>query len=121
MELTESGGSTGIALEFPITSLSPSSSSSPEDLIGKIPRRIRRRLLECNKTPSITSIQDIETKLSEANLRRQQFHAWLSNKARRKPKSPSWSSSQDEDLGQRLEAKLHAAEQKSTCSVSFQR
>lgn len=41
----------------------------------------------------------------------QQFHEWLSNKARPKPRSPSWSS-QEEDLAQRLEAKLSAAEQK---------
>lgn len=41
----------------------------------------------------------------------QQFHEWLSSKARPKPRSPSWSS-QEEDLGQRLEARLFAAEQK---------
>lgn len=41
----------------------------------------------------------------------QQFHEWLSSKARQKPRSPSWSS-QEEELGQRLEAKLYAAEQK---------
>jgi hypothetical protein len=35
----------------------------------------------------------------------------LSCKARKKPRSPSWSS-QEEDYGQRLEAKLQAAEQK---------
>lgn len=29
-----------------------------------------------------------------------------------KPRSPTKSSSQEEDIGQRLEAKLHAAEQK---------
>lgn len=41
----------------------------------------------------------------------QQFHDWLSCKARKKPRSPSWSS-QEEDYGQRLEARLQAAEQK---------
>ncbi|XP_068645136.1 uncharacterized protein [Aristolochia californica] len=99
IELSESGVVAGIALEFPGIG-----SSSP----GKVPKRIRERLLE-TKTP--LSAEDIETKLKEADLRRQQFHEWLSSKARPKPRSPSWSS-QDEDLGQRLEAKLHAAQQK---------
>lgn len=55
--------------------------------------------------------KEIEAKLKEAELRRQQFHEWVSCKARKKPRSPSWSS-QEEDQGQRLEAKLQAAEQK---------
>ncbi|CAK9151134.1 unnamed protein product [Ilex paraguariensis] len=42
----------------------------------------------------------------------QKFYEHLSSKARPKPRSPSQSSSQEEDLGQRLEAKLQAAEQK---------
>ncbi|XP_030930523.1 vacuolar protein sorting-associated protein 52 A-like [Quercus lobata] len=41
------------------------------------------------------------------------YYEKLSNKARAKPRSPSRSSSNEEDLGQRLEAKLQAAEQKS--------
>ncbi|KAF9602130.1 hypothetical protein IFM89_025175 [Coptis chinensis] len=102
MEVTD-GVTTGVSLEFPV--------NDSEGKMMMIPRRIRRRLI-IDKTPSITSVEDIETKLKEANLRRQQFHEWLSNKARRKPRSPSWSSSQEEDLGQRLEAKLLAAEQK---------
>ncbi|CAJ2639920.1 unnamed protein product [Trifolium pratense] len=40
------------------------------------------------------------------------YYEKLSSKARAKPRSPSRCSSQDEDLGQRLEAKLQAAEQK---------
>ncbi|KAF8404280.1 hypothetical protein HHK36_009162 [Tetracentron sinense] len=135
VELTESEKVPGIALSFPVTD---SESSSP----SKVPRRLRRRLLEC-KSPS--TVEEIEAKLKEADLRRQvspffsffllfiwifflffhalalmlfllcsscQFHEWLSSKARPKPRSPSWSSSQEEDLGQRLEAKLYAAEQK---------
>jgi len=46
-----------------------------------------------------------------SNVIFQQFHEWLACKARKKPRSPSWSS-QEEDHGQRLEAKLLAAEQK---------
>lgn len=43
----------------------------------------------------------------------QQFYEILSSKARTKLRSLTWSSSlQDEELGQRLEAKLSAAEQK---------
>ncbi|OVA06119.1 T-complex 11 [Macleaya cordata] len=105
VELTESGRVTGIVLDFPANL----SSDSPSPV--KVPRRVRQRLMEC-KSPSITTVEEIETKLKEADLRRQQFHEWLSSKARPKPRSPSWSSSQDDDLGQRLEAKLYAAEQK---------
>ncbi|KAI3980120.1 hypothetical protein MKX01_034726 [Papaver californicum] len=96
----------GIVLDFP-TNLSCDSSSSPV----KIPRRVKQRLME-SKTPSITNFEDIQAKLKEADHRRQQFHEWLSNKARPKPRSPSWSSSQDDDSAQKLEAKLIAAEQK---------
>lgn len=42
----------------------------------------------------------------------QQFYEKLSSKARPKQRSPSRASSHEEDLGQRLEAKLQAAEQK---------
>uniref|UniRef100_A0A2P2LSL0 Uncharacterized protein MANES_07G019200 n=2 Tax=Rhizophora mucronata TaxID=61149 RepID=A0A2P2LSL0_RHIMU len=94
----------GIALDFP--SSDASAFSSPH----RVPKRLRKRLLEEAKTPG--SIEDIETKLRLADLRRQQFYEKLSCKARGKPRSPSRSSSQDEDLGQRLEAKLQAAEQK---------
>nr|XP_009414988.1 PREDICTED: uncharacterized protein LOC103995950 isoform X1 [Musa acuminata subsp. malaccensis] len=77
---------------------------------ARIPRRIRRRLLE-GKSSGPSSVEEIEAKLRDADLRRQQFHEWLSSKARPKPRSPSWSSGED-DPGQRLEAKLFAAEQK---------
>lgn len=77
------------------------------------PRRIRRRLEEGARGSggAPASVEEIEARLREAELRRQQFHEWLACKARKKPRSPSWSS-QEEDHGQRLEAKLLAAEQK---------
>ncbi|XP_021760414.1 uncharacterized protein LOC110725234 [Chenopodium quinoa] len=93
----------GVAMSFPI-----SDSSSPTSP-AKLPRRLRRRLSECRNTPTA---EEIDAKLKEADLRRQQFHEFLSSKARPKQRSPSWSSSQELDLGQRLEAKLNAAEQK---------
>ncbi|KAF3787921.1 T-complex protein [Nymphaea thermarum] len=78
-----------------------------------VPERVRRRLAESpeSKAKWPTSLEEIQAKLREADLRRQQFHEWLSSKAKPKPKSPTWSP-QDEDLAQRLEAKLYAAEQK---------
>uniref|UniRef100_A0A0E0DEL8 Uncharacterized protein n=2 Tax=Oryza meridionalis TaxID=40149 RepID=A0A0E0DEL8_9ORYZ len=84
-----------------------------ESAAGRMPPRIRRRLLEGSRVGggAPTSAEEIEAKLKEAELRRQQFHEWVSCKARKKPRSPSWSS-QEEDQGQRLEAKLQAAEQK---------
>ncbi|XP_043709314.1 uncharacterized protein LOC122658425 isoform X2 [Telopea speciosissima] len=97
---------TTISLDFPADdSREVCSSSSPP----KLPKRLRQRLLEC-KSPS--TAEEIEAKLREADLRRQRFHEWLSSKARPKLRSPSWSSSQHGDLGQRLEAKLYAAKQK---------
>ncbi|KAA3453995.1 T-complex protein 11-like protein 1 [Gossypium australe] len=115
METPESGRA--VALEFP-ASETPSSS--------RVPRRIRKRLLAECKSPS--TVEEIEAKLRHADLRRQvngwgglflpelflhflQFYESLSSKARSKPRSPSRSSN-EEDLGQRLEAKLQAAEQK---------
>ncbi|KAF2293851.1 hypothetical protein GH714_005109 [Hevea brasiliensis] len=92
-----------VALDFPISDAL--SFSSPP----RIPRRLRKRLLEA-RTPC--TVEEIEAKLRHADLRRQQFYEKLSSKARPKPRSPSRSSSHDEDLGQRLEAKLQAAEQK---------
>ncbi|KAM0940788.1 putative T-complex 11 protein [Dioscorea sansibarensis] len=97
--VAEGGAGGGIAMEFPAGESS-----------GRVPRRIRRRLME-SKASGPSSVEEIEAKLREAELRRQQFHEWLSSKAKPKPRSPSWSS-QEEDLGQRLEAKLYAAEQK---------
>ncbi|CAN0880737.1 T-complex protein 11-like protein 1 [Linum grandiflorum] len=95
----------GIVLDFPLSD-APLSSSPP-----RIPRRLRKRMLETKASP-VSSVEEIEAKLRDADLRRQQFYEMLSTKARPKPRSPSRSSSQDEDLGQRLEAKLVAAEQK---------
>ncbi|KAI0507876.1 hypothetical protein KFK09_014004 [Dendrobium nobile] len=103
VDVPEGGRATAIALDF---SAGEPSSSTPV----KVPRRIRKRLLECRSSPP-SSVEEIEAKLKEAELRRRQFHEWLSSKARPKPRSPSWSS-QEEDPGQRLEAKLNAAEQK---------
>ncbi|ESQ34493.1 hypothetical protein EUTSA_v10006618mg [Eutrema salsugineum] len=79
--------------------------------VTRVPRRIRERLLpDCSKKKTVPSVQDIEDKLLHAHLRRQQFYHNVSRKARAKPRSPSRSS--DEELGQRIEARLLAAEQK---------
>ncbi|WVZ75033.1 hypothetical protein U9M48_023129 [Paspalum notatum var. saurae] len=83
---------------------------------ARVPPRIRRRLLGARgsggdgggKAPTA---EEIEAKLREAHLRRQQFHKTLSSKARRSLRSSS-GSSQEEDRGQLLEAKLVAAKQK---------
>ncbi|KAE9591899.1 putative T-complex 11 protein [Lupinus albus] len=92
----------GIAMEFPV-GVSPT----------KLPNRLRRRLLETEgKSSSPTTVEEIEAKLRHAHHRRQIYYERLSSKARAKPRSPSRCSSQEEELGQRLEAKLQAAEQK---------
>lgn len=97
--------SSGIVMEFPVsdgvTVCSP----------VKMPPRLRRRLSE-TKTCSLSTVEEIEAKLRGADLRRQKHYEHLSSKARRKPRSPSHSSSGEEDRGQRLEAKLQAAEKK---------
>ncbi|KAL2342235.1 hypothetical protein Fmac_010175 [Flemingia macrophylla] len=107
VELPEgrSGAGGGVAMEFPVGD--EESFSSPT----RLPKRLRRRLCgsEC-KAPS--TVEEIEAKLRDADLRRQKYYEKLSSKARAKPRSPSRCSSQEEDLGQRLEAKLQAAEQK---------
>ncbi|KAH8510054.1 hypothetical protein H0E87_007832 [Populus deltoides] len=95
----------GIALDFPVNDTV--SFSSPR----RIPRKLQKRLLEA-KTPTTSSVEEIEAKLRHAHLRRQEFYERLSSKARTKPRSPSQCSSHEEDLAQRLEAKLLAAEQK---------
>ncbi|CAN4098006.1 unnamed protein product [Withania somnifera] len=76
-----------------------------------LPRRLRRRLLE-TKTPSIITAKHIETKLKDAELRRQQLYELLSSKARPKLRSSTCSLSQDGELRKQLEAKLLAAEKK---------
>ncbi|XP_020112164.1 uncharacterized protein LOC109726781 isoform X2 [Ananas comosus] len=95
-----------VAMDFPAEAPSSSSSAAKP---AKVPRRLRRRLLEA-RSGSASSVGEIEAKLREADLRRQRFHELLSCKARTKPRSSSCTS-QEEDLGQRLEAKLVAAEQ----------
>ncbi|CAJ1963694.1 unnamed protein product [Sphenostylis stenocarpa] len=105
VELSEGRSGSGIAMEFPVGD--EESFSSPT----RLPKRLRRRLrgAEC-KSPS--TVEEIEAKLRDADLRRQKYYEKLSSKARAKPRSPSRCSSQEDDLGQRLEAKLQAAEQK---------
>ncbi|XP_074273348.1 uncharacterized protein LOC141596963 [Silene latifolia] len=101
VEFTEiDGGVGGVAMTFPVND----GGASP-----KLPRRLRRRLSECR---SPVTVEEIEAKLKEADIRRQQFYDLLSSKARPKQRSPSRLSSQEVDLGQRIEAKLNAAEQK---------
>ncbi|CAA0841123.1 T-complex protein 11 [Striga hermonthica] len=95
----------GIAMEFPASE--GALSCSPPTM----PSWLRRKLSE-PKTPQPTTVEEIQAKLREADRRRQKFYESLSSKARPKPRSPSRSSSQEDDLGQRLEAKLLAAEEK---------
>ncbi|KAG6414875.1 hypothetical protein SASPL_122249 [Salvia splendens] len=95
----------GIALEFPVSD-GVLSCSPPT-----IPSWLRRRLSE-PKTPTPSTVEEIEAKLRDAELRRQKFYENLASKARPKVRSPSRSSSTEDDLGQRLEAKLLAAEEK---------
>lgn len=59
----EAGRPTAIALDFP----AGETSASPPP---KVPRRIRRRLLESRSSPP-ASVEEIEAKLKEADLRRQ--------------------------------------------------
>ncbi|KAI5083278.1 hypothetical protein GOP47_0003021 [Adiantum capillus-veneris] len=98
--------SPGIAFEVEISDMAMSPPSS-------VPKRVRRRLLETSeaRSKSPSSLEEIEAKLREADSRRQQFHEWLANKARPKVKSPP-RSVQPEDLAERLQTKLVAAEQK---------
>ncbi|KAG6513954.1 hypothetical protein ZIOFF_024291 [Zingiber officinale] len=146
VESQEAAMPAAVALDFTDGEVYPSTS--------RIPRRIQRRFRH-SRSGGRTSMEDIEAKLRDAEIRRKvfifvrfllviyvsfiyvrilvtvgllwflvflvhmakqsatpyQFHDWLSTKARPKPRSPSWSS-QDENPGQRLEAKLVAAEQK---------
>ncbi|KAF5936796.1 hypothetical protein HYC85_024302 [Camellia sinensis] len=96
----EAGRVAGVAMEF----LATDDTASPP----RIPPRLQRRLSE-SKTSSPSTVEEIEAKLRDADLRRQKFYEDLSNKARPKPRH---SSSHEDDLAQRLEAKLQAAEQK---------
>ncbi|KAL7199996.1 hypothetical protein ACSBR2_022160 [Camellia fascicularis] len=100
VDSSEAGRVAGVAMDFPATD----DTASPP----RIPRRLQRRLSE-SKTSSPSTVEEIEAKLRDADLRRQKFYEELSNKARPKPRH---SSSHEDDLAQRLEAKLQAAEQK---------
>ncbi|CAH8376632.1 unnamed protein product [Eruca vesicaria subsp. sativa] len=93
----------GISLSFPANEDDTAMASSPKTL----PRRLRRRLLE-PKSP--VSAEEIDSKLRDADLRRQHYYESLSTKARPKTRSPR--SAPIEELSQRLESKLNAAEQK---------
>lgn len=93
----------GISLSFPANEDDTTTASSPKTL----PRRLRRRLLE-PKSP--VSAEEIDSKLRDADLRRQHYYESLSTKARPKTRSPR--SAPIEELSQRLESKLNAAEQK---------
>lgn len=55
----------GVAMEFPVSDEMMSSSSSPP----RMPRRLRRRLLETKNSPA--TVEEIEAKLRHADLRRQ--------------------------------------------------
>lgn len=105
-EMLRSPCSAGIAFEVEISDMAMSPPSS-------VPKRVQRRLLETpeGRSKSPSSLQEIQAKLKEADLRRQQFHEWLVNKARPKLKSPP-RAVQPEDLAERLQTKLVAAEQK---------
>ncbi|XP_024356500.1 uncharacterized protein [Physcomitrium patens] len=93
---------TGVAFDIEISECVISNSP--------VPKWLRQRL-EDSLESKTKSLDEIETRLKEADLRRQQFHEWLVNKARPKRRvSPPHSDS--EDLAQRLEAKLSAAEHK---------
>ncbi|CAA7396475.1 unnamed protein product [Spirodela intermedia] len=104
LEWPEDGRPAAVALEFPARDPATPLESAP----SRAPRRLRRR---GTGKSAPTSAEEIEAKLREADLRRQKFHEGLSSKARLKIRSPSLSS-QDEDLSQRVEGKLCAAEQK---------
>ncbi|KAF7084128.1 hypothetical protein CFC21_087810 [Triticum aestivum] len=92
-----------VALDIPAEEGSP---------VARVPRRIRRRLLQARESSADApaTAEEIESKLRDAQLRRQQFHETLSCKARHAVRSTSQPS--QEDPKQRLEAKLVAAKQK---------
>ncbi|KAF1875963.1 hypothetical protein Lal_00006594 [Lupinus albus] len=95
----------GIAMEFPAGNADPKLSPA------MLPTRLRQRLLNLDCKSHVT-VEEIETKLREADLRREKYYEKLSSKARTFLRSPSRCSSQEEDHGHRIEAKMRAAEQK---------
>ncbi|XAR49381.1 hypothetical protein NMG60_11032564 [Bertholletia excelsa] len=109
VESSEAGWDAAVAVEFPAGDETPSLPSSPLSP-ARMPPRLQRKLSDIRKSP--WTMEEIESRLRSADLRRQMFYESLSFKARPKPRSPSTTSSNEEDLGQRLEAKLQAAEQK---------
>ncbi|XP_051137373.1 uncharacterized protein LOC127255720 [Andrographis paniculata] len=94
-----------IAMEF------PASDTALSFTPPKMPTWLRRRLSGTKSAP-VSTVEEIQAKLRDADLRREKFHENLTNKARMKPRGPSQSSSQEDDQGQRLKAKLLAAEEK---------
>ncbi|CAN1804915.1 T-complex protein 11-like protein 1 [Linum perenne] len=63
-EAVEKVAVTGIVLDFPMTDAPPSSSPP------RIPKRLRKRMLETKASP-VSSVEEIEAKLRDADLRRQ--------------------------------------------------
>ncbi|KAG0600305.1 hypothetical protein M758_11G023200 [Ceratodon purpureus] len=94
---------TGVAFDIEISECVISNSP--------VPKWLRQRL-EDSLESKTKSLDDIVTRLKEADVRRQQFHEWLANKARPKRRVSPPHSPKAGDLAQRLEAKLSAAEQK---------
>ncbi|CAL5358378.1 unnamed protein product [Camellia sinensis] len=62
VDSSEASRVAGVAMEFPATD----DTASPQ----RIPRRLQRRLSE-SKTSSPSTVEEIETKLRDADLRRQ--------------------------------------------------
>lgn len=75
VEEEEATGVRGIAMDFPVSEVvSFLSSSESLSRTRRIPRRIRKRLMEGNsqqKSSSSTTVEDIEAKLRHAHIRRQ--------------------------------------------------
>lgn len=63
MESMGSGWPEPVAMEFP--------TNSTEESPSRVPRRIRRRLLEAKSSSSPSSVEAIEAKLREADRRRE--------------------------------------------------
>nr|XP_043627800.1 uncharacterized protein LOC122599358 isoform X2 [Erigeron canadensis] len=100
MDVANSPESDEPAIEFPVSDGAPLT----------VPPWLRRRLTELNAYNFPSSIEEIEAKLQNADLRRQKFYENLSSKAQLKRRS--FKAADDRNLAQRLEAKLQAAEQK---------
>ncbi|CAH9116725.1 unnamed protein product [Cuscuta epithymum] len=101
-------------MEIPATDGGATSLSPPT-----IPPWLRLKLSEPKTSP--LTVEDIEARLRGADLRRQKFYEHLSSKARPKPRSPTQSMTCEEDLAQRLEAKLQAAHMKRMSIIAKER